>query len=107
MDRIIGYKLEGHTPVPVTSMEEWAKTFDIDNRRVALTEMPNGDRISTVFLAMDHGWRSPVPILFETMIFGGEHDQYCERYATWEEAEEGHKRAVELYERGFKTDGSN
>ena len=23
------------------------------------------------------------------MIFGGEHDEYQERYATWEEAEEG------------------
>ena len=34
------------------------------------------------------------PILFETMIFGGEHDQYQERYATREEAVEGHARAV-------------
>lgn len=33
---------------------------------------------------------------FETMIFGGEHDQYQERYSTWDEAEAGHKRAIEL-----------
>jgi hypothetical protein len=30
------------------------------------------------------------------MIFGGEHNEYQERYSTWEEAEEGHKRAVAM-----------
>jgi len=30
------------------------------------------------------------------MIFGGENDQYKERYTSWEEAEKGHKRAVEV-----------
>jgi hypothetical protein len=28
------------------------------------------------------------------MIFGGERDQECERYATWEEAKAGHARIV-------------
>jgi len=30
------------------------------------------------------------------MIFGGESDLETWRYSTWEEAEEGHKKAVEL-----------
>ena len=30
------------------------------------------------------------------MIFGGEHDQYQERYSTWDEAIEGHKNACKL-----------
>jgi hypothetical protein len=30
------------------------------------------------------------------MIFGGDHDGYCERYCTWEEAEAGHQKAIEL-----------
>lgn len=30
------------------------------------------------------------------MIFGGQHDQYQERYSTWAEAEEGHKKAIKL-----------
>ena len=55
----------------------------------------NGAKISTVFLGIDHqfGMGSP-PILFETMVFGGELDQEQERYCTYREAEEGHKRWV-------------
>jgi hypothetical protein len=44
---------------------------------------------------MDHGWRSEVPVVFETMISGGERDEDCERYATWEEAKAGHAKIVE------------
>lgn len=45
--------------------------------------------VSTVFLGLDHSFGSfgeCKPVLFETMIFGGEHDQY----------QEGHKRALEM-----------
>jgi hypothetical protein len=51
--------------------------------------------VSTVFLSLDHGWNSDVPIVFETMIFGCERDEDCERYATWEDAKAGHARIVE------------
>lgn len=73
--------------------EESQRTHE---RRVALTTV--GDiTVSTVFTAIDHSYGySPVPILYETMIFGGEEDAYQERYATREEAEEGHIRAVEM-----------
>lgn len=60
--------------------------------------------ISTVFLSVDHGysrffgWEGQ-PVLFETMIFGGEHDEYQERYCTYDEAEQGHRRAVEMVDR--------
>ena len=36
------------------------------------------------------------PLVYETMIFGGVHDQWCDRYATREEALAGHNRAVNL-----------
>jgi hypothetical protein len=53
--------------------------------------------VSTVFLGLDHNhFGDGPPILFETMIFGGEHDQYQARYETLAEAEEGHQRALEL-----------
>ena len=54
-------------------------------------------RISTVFLCIDHNLtgKGP-PVLFETMIFGGWHDQVQWRYSTYEEAEIGHKVAVAL-----------
>jgi hypothetical protein len=31
------------------------------------------------------------PVLFETMVFGGENDNYCRRYTTAKQALEGHK----------------
>lgn len=51
--------------------------------------------VSTVFLGIDHGYNGQV-LLFETMIFGGEHDGYQERYTTWEEAVSGHKIACDM-----------
>lgn len=50
--------------------------------------------LSTVFLGIDHNFgNSGVPILFESMIFGGkELDESMERYATWETAAKGHLR---------------
>ena len=52
--------------------------------------------VSTVFLGLDHAWNSDVPVLWETMIFGGEHDQYQERYTSYKDALEGHEKALEL-----------
>ena len=59
--------------------------------------------VSTVFLSMDHGLAGRIgdgtPVLFETMVFGGEHDGYQERYHTYDEAEEGHKRICEMVDK--------
>ena len=71
------------------------------DRHVAQTTLGKV-RVSTIFLGLDHSFiygKKHKPILFETMIFGGKHDGYQERYAIWEEAEEGHKKAVELVKR--------
>ncbi len=90
--------LDGHTPVPVDDLLTWAAWFEVADRIVASTDL--GDvRISTVFLGLDHrfGAAGP-PLLFETMIFGGPEDQYTDRYATWAEAEVGHRKAVEIAE---------
>jgi hypothetical protein len=95
------YKLDGHEPVPidVTSVEdliELGRLYESEERRVACTKI--GDvEVSTVFLCVDTAYiaEEHVPILFETMVFGGEMDEYCERWCTWGEAEEGHKAVVE------------
>ena len=90
--------LEGHTPKAV-SLREWGKWMEVNrmNKNVA-DDTINGTRVSTVFLGSDHGFGSGSPVLFETMMFDAEgdtaHDEYQERYCTWEEAEEGHRRAV-------------
>lgn len=91
------YILDGKKAVPA-SFQEWLdwcvskKNTGQDYRRVALTEK-GGVQVSTVFLGLNHAWRaSEPPMIFETMIFGGEHDQDQDRCSTWEEAEAMHKR---------------
>jgi len=90
------YILKSKKPVICEDMLQWGKWLsDWKNKRVA--ETSKGQiTVSTVFLGMDHNWGSGPPILFETMIFGGKYDQEMWRYYTWEEAEEGHKKACQL-----------
>src|SRR3972149_6027051 len=98
MKRNLWYTLEGHKPKPV-SLEQWGQLFSEENlhKRVVGKTSVGEVEVSTVFLGVDHNFSNTgPPILFETMIFGGKHDQYQERYATWEEAEAMHKAACEL-----------
>ena len=90
------YVLKEGVPVIEPDLLTWAKWFEDDSeRRVALTEI-DGVSVSTVFLGLDHSFGGGTPILFETMIFGGEYDDYQERYHTLEEAQAGHEKAVSL-----------
>ena len=52
--------------------------------------------VSTVFLSLDHSFGGEKPLLWETMIFGGEHDQYQDRYSSYEDALKGHQQALDL-----------
>src|SRR5690349_9444258 len=88
--------LDGHEPVPVDDVKTWGLWFENDERRrVGLWE-GNGAKVSTVFLGLNHRFGPGTPLLFETMIFGGPHDEFCDRYATWDEAAAGHQKAIEL-----------
>lgn len=86
-------------PVPSYDLLEWGRWMEKAlDRRVALDTI--GDvEVSTVFLGLDHSFGGATPILFETMIFGGKHDGYEERYATRDEAVEGHAVAVDMVRR--------
>ena len=95
---MVNYILEGHKPVKVDDILTWGKWFETADRHVAKTTVNDEVNVSTVFLGMDHSFGGGAPLLFETMIFGGEHDQYQDRYETWEQAEAGHKKAVTLAE---------
>lgn len=97
----IKYILEGKTPKPVDDMLEWGQWFETADRRVAFTKMWLGVEVSTVFLGINHQFGCGAPILFETMIFGGDHDEYQERYYTWEESEVGHRQACIRSEGNF------
>ena len=87
------FVLEGHTPQPVEDIDDWAKRFNWHDRNVA-NHTVDDILVSTVFLGVNHNYGDGPPLVFETMVFGGPHDGYCERYSTWEEAEEGHRRTL-------------
>lgn len=90
------YVLNGKTPVEVSDMDEWAAKWDIDDRRVGWTDIAPGWYVSTVFLGIDHRhFGDGPPILFETMIFKDDEGQDQFRYASWDEADQGHRRIVE------------
>lgn len=84
---------------------EWAKQFETMDRQVA-DDIINDCRISTVWLGNDHNYfNDGPPLLLETMIFDkGESLNYLDRYTTWDEALEGHQRAVQWVKNGCKED---
>lgn len=94
------YKLLGKIAIPCMDLLEWGRWFQTADRSVAKTQV-GPLWVSTVFLGLDHRMiGTGDPILFETMVFGGDAssewgDSYQERYSTWGEAEAGHARAVE------------
>ena len=89
------YILKNKKVIECSDIREWGEWFKKNDKHIANTAK-GGIRVSTIFLGSDHNWGSGVPILFETMIFGGKYDQEQWRYCTWEEAEEGHKKACQL-----------
>ena len=65
----------------------------------------NGMRVSTVWLGIDHNYFGGRPLLFETMVFSDNknyQERYCDRYSTWDEAIEGHKKAIQWVLDGCK-----
>lgn len=94
------YILKDRVAVPATSTEEWARQLEQTDRHVGRDDI-SGVRISTVFLGINHQYGDGPPLLFETMIFGGPHDQWQERCSTWAEAEAMHARACNLVRGGL------
>jgi len=63
-------------------------------------------RFSTVFLELNHGWTPDKPLWYETMVFP-KLEKGCKincgyqaRYETKEQAEKGHERILNLFEKG-------
>lgn len=79
----------------------WGRWFETADRVVEQTTISENVKVSTVFLGMDHQFGGGPPLLFETLIFGGDHDGNMQRYSTWSQAEEGHGKVVKE-ERGCK-----
>lgn len=98
---------ENRNAVPATTLE-WAK--QLEEMRGTHTkhvgdDIVDGKRISTVWFGLDHQWDdNGKPLIFETMIFNknGFSEIYMDRYSTWDEAEEGHQKAIEWVNNGCK-----
>ena len=112
------YLLKGKKTVKCDNVIEWAQEFEKSDRQLwrdGVDEM----FVSTVFLGVNHNFSEDgPPILFETMVFdkavsegelGGRkfkyresHEDYTQRYSTYEEAEEGHFATVETLQKDVK-----
>ncbi len=92
-------------PVPAPNPRDWAMWIRQAQRgdppavRIAFDKIGDAN-VSTVFLGMDHSFGLGLePILWETMVFGGQHDGEFWRYSSRGEALAGHWRAVRLVHR--------
>jgi hypothetical protein len=85
-------------PVAVDDVLTWAQWFEENRarRQIARDVLPDGTRVSTVFLGLDHGYGlTSLPILFETMVFDAQGQiRACRRYATRADALDGHQDLV-------------
>lgn len=78
----------------------WARLHEDNAYKIVkqdrIGEEPDDVLVSTVWLGSDHRFGGGPPLIFETMIFGGEHGDYQERFSTEAEALDGHARALSL-----------
>jgi len=89
------YILVGRKPFPEPDIYKRAEWFETANRVVRRTIIVAPSvTVSTVFLGLDHQFGGGPPLLFETLIFGGDHDGDTWRYSVWNEAMRGHERIV-------------
>lgn len=91
------YILVDGLPVLEPDIIKWAQWLETANRTLGDDRLPNGVRVSTVFLGLDHSWVGKDPVLWETMVFmNGELDEYQERYTNNVAAALGHVRALRI-----------
>ena len=93
---------EDRHAVEEPSLVAWGEWLaDSANRVVSWTRINSEVEVLTAFLGLDlarRGRRGP-PLLFETMISGGQLDGRHWRYSSWDDAETGHKVAVRKAQR--------
>jgi hypothetical protein len=84
---------------PMT-MQQWAQMFEDEGYRHIARDVIGPDEpldtaplitVSTLWLGLNHDWRSDEPLIYETIIIGGEHDATGMRHATERRAREGHR----------------
>ena len=84
----------------------WAFWLEKADRKICRDQSFGDDgfvTVSTVFLGLNHSFGEGSPVLFETMIFGGEHNDLQTRYHTRAEAEQGHEDIVNMLQSYYST----
>jgi hypothetical protein len=77
------------------TLMQFIKMFE--KNRVVQQDKIGEVRVSTVWLGVDHNFSEyGPPLIFESMIFGGEHDREQRRYPTLEQAKAGHAELVAM-----------
>lgn len=90
------YKLDGRDVVQLTDTEIINDIYPLV-KTIAYTDISGGVYVSTIFLSCSSRKNAlGMPLLFETMVLGGEHDEYTRKYATYDDAEKGHQETIEM-----------
>lgn len=92
---------EAGNPIRCKSVLKWGRFFENSDLRRVAEDQIGDQRVSTVFLGIDHRFGEGPPVLYETMIFGGPHDEFQERYNTKAEAVAGHEAACRMARRAL------
>lgn len=79
---------------------DWARSFENTDRHIG-DDAFNGIRVSTVFMGLDHQ-HDPTgpPLLYETMVFGGDYNYEFWRHSTEETARVFHEAVVSALREG-------
>lgn len=88
--------------VQISADEAWAELRTHSVTRLFSVGDSDTIFVSTVFLGIDHNFAfEGPPVLFETMVFGGNAHEYQRRSCTWDEAMSVHAEAVQLVKEGL------
>ena len=89
----IYYDWDGH---PI-ALRQWAELMEANLDRHVADDMVGDVRVSTVWLGLNHNWSGQgPPLIFETMVFGGVHDEEQWRYPSHHAALAGHDQVVTM-----------
>lgn len=89
------YILQNGKARPATIQEANQQLADINTRRIDHTTITNDCLVSTIFLVLDHNMGQGPPILFETLVFGGQYDGTMFRSSALGQAKKIHWEIVD------------
>lgn len=101
------YILAGKEVVPIDDIRAWGAWFEKADRHIGHTPITSEVKVSTVFLGLDHSFSGGTPVLFETMVFGGNLSEETVRYTSYDDAQAGHEKMVRLVAKAEDVDPDN